>query len=86
MSDVNKMEKKRYDKEYKEQAVKLIKEIGMTKASKELVVSTSTMTVTSIKKEDKPLEEEEPLPEENPTINDPVASETEEVKEGDTNE
>ena len=37
------MAKKRYDKEYKVQAVKLIKEIGMTKASKELGVSTSTM-------------------------------------------
>ena len=37
------MTKKRYDKEYKVQAVKLIKEVGMTKASKELGVSTSTM-------------------------------------------
>ena len=37
------MSKKRYDREYKVQAVKLIKEIGMTKASKELGVSTSTM-------------------------------------------
>ena len=35
------MSKKRYDREYKVQAVKLIKEIGMTKASKELGVSTS---------------------------------------------
>ena len=30
------MTNKRYDREYKVQAVKLIKEIGMTKASKEL--------------------------------------------------
>ncbi len=30
------MAKKRYDKEYKVQAVKLIKEVGMTKTSKEL--------------------------------------------------
>ena len=37
------MTNKRYDKEYKVQAVKLIKEIGMTKASKELGVSSSTM-------------------------------------------
>ena len=37
------MSKKRYDKEYKEQAVNLIEQIGMTKASKELGVSTSTM-------------------------------------------
>ena len=37
------MSKKRYDKEYKEQAVKLIKEKGMPKASKELGVPTSTM-------------------------------------------
>jgi transposase len=37
------MAKKRYDKEYKVQAVKLIKEIGMTKASKELEVSANTM-------------------------------------------
>ena len=34
---------KRYDKEYKIQAVKLINEIGMTKASDQLGVSTSTM-------------------------------------------
>ncbi len=32
------MAKKRYDKEYKVQSVKLTKEIGMTKASKELGV------------------------------------------------
>ena len=37
------MANRRYDKEYKVQAVKLIKEVGMTKASKELGVSTSTM-------------------------------------------
>ena len=37
------MPKKRYDKEYKEQAVKLIKEKGMPKASKELGVPTRTM-------------------------------------------
>ena len=37
------MPKKRYDKEYKVQALKLIKEIGMPKASKELGVPTSTM-------------------------------------------
>ena len=37
------MAKKRYDKEYKVQAVKLIKEIGMAKASKELGVSSSTV-------------------------------------------
>ena len=37
------MTNKRYDKEYKVQAVKLIKEIGMPKASKELGVSSSTM-------------------------------------------
>ena len=37
------MSKKRYDKEYKVQAVKLIKEKGMTKASKKLGVPTSTM-------------------------------------------
>ena len=37
------MTNKRYDKEYKVQAVKLIKEIGMTKASKELGVSSSTI-------------------------------------------
>ena len=37
------MTNKRYDREYKVQAVKLIKEIGMTKASKELGVSSSTM-------------------------------------------
>ena len=37
------MTNKRYDKEYKVQAVKIIKEIGMTKASKELGVSSSTM-------------------------------------------
>ena len=36
------MSKKRYDREYKVQAVKLIKEIGMTKVSKELGVSTSS--------------------------------------------
>ena len=32
------MTNKRYDKEYKVKAVKLIKEIGMTKVSKELGV------------------------------------------------
>ena len=37
------MANRRYDKEYKVQAVKLINEIGMTKASKELGVSSSTM-------------------------------------------
>ena len=37
------MTNKRYDKEYKVQSVKLIKEIGMPKASKELGVSSSTM-------------------------------------------
>ena len=37
------MTNKRYDREYKVQAVKLIKEIGMTKASKELGMSSSTM-------------------------------------------
>lgn len=37
------MANRRYDKEYKVQAVKLINEIGMTKASKELGVPPSTM-------------------------------------------
>lgn len=37
------MANRRYDEEYKVQAVKLINEIGMTKASKELGVSSSTM-------------------------------------------
>ena len=37
------MAKKRYDKEYKVQALKLIEEIGMMKAAKELGVSVSTM-------------------------------------------
>ena len=37
------MATKRYDKDYKVQAVKLINEVGMTKAVKELGVSASTM-------------------------------------------
>lgn len=37
------MANRRYDKEYKVQAVKLINEIGMTKVSKELGVPPSTM-------------------------------------------
>ena len=37
------MATKRYDKDYKVQAVKLINEVGMTKATKELGVSASTM-------------------------------------------
>ena len=78
--------------EYTDQIVLKENTIILTRTKDEEgnIVSTSTMTVTSIKKEEKPLEEEDSLPEES-TITDEINMDNvvvpeDVVEEGDTNE